>query len=249
MNTLTKILIGLLVAALLAIGVQSWRLQRAHAAERGAAIAEANARARADVTRDVTSQIVAQLGDTLRAVERLIEQVAPKMDAIDRTLQRQSQVVANLGLTVQQLAARGSAPVTERPDGVRLASFTVDSAPYHVTAAVELPPAPARGTIDLRVRLDSASLQARVQCGARGRAGVRDATLLLVTPPWLSARVESVQQSPDVCQTPVDRRSWWTGHIEWGLTVTPGITTLIDEQGTLRKGAGVTVSPLTWRYP
>ena len=69
-----------------------------------------------------------------------------------------------------------------------------------------------------------------------------------MTSAWLNPQANSVTQSPDVCQRPVPLRSWLTGHIEWGLVVTPGLTAMIDKSGTQRVGIGATASLLAWRY-
>jgi len=71
--------------------------------------------------------------------------------------------------------------------------------PYTVHADVALPPAPARGRMDVRVTLDTLSLDVRVSCGVAIAAGVRAATAIVVAPKWARVRLGSVEQTPRVC--------------------------------------------------
>lgn len=152
----------------------------------------------------------AVLADSERAVRRRIVQVAQRADSLDRALgaERAARLRVEAGVAALEASATG------RADTARVAEFVVAEAPYHVWARVELPPAPAEGRMEVRVRLDTAGVEARIACqvggaagaaaaaaaaAAAGAAGVRGAELVLKGPAWLTLRIGAVEQEARVC--------------------------------------------------
>lgn len=197
----TKLAIAAAGALLLLLGVQTCRLAEANERARDNAFRADSAEAVADTSRDVTAQLAKLIGDSVRASELRILQVTPDRDAVDRALARTSATVASLSATVRGLEAvltADTGTTTEDVEGVRRATFTIDSTPYRGTAAVTMPRLPAPASIALDLRLDTARIAPRIQCGAPV-SGVRPASLLVTTPDWLTVTIDSVRSDPNVC--------------------------------------------------
>lgn len=146
------------------------------------------------------------LGDSMQAVSRRVFQVAPKNDALDRALGLQRVAIAALTVQVQALSARvtSAGPVTtDSATGARSATFSIDSTPYHGTAAVWLPVS-GQGTMDLNVALERAAIALRLGCGAK-TDGIRSASATLTGPPWLALELGRVEQTPELCNPTTSR--------------------------------------------
>jgi hypothetical protein len=136
-------------------------------------------KAAGDTTRIVSWRANKVLGDSLKAVERLVIQVPIRNDALDKALNRVSVLETRLNAAIKDLNVKTTGtPVTVNSNDVRTSTFRVDSTPYHAVARVDLPPPPALGSIDLHVRLDTIPLSPRLQCGPAVN-GVRPATILV----------------------------------------------------------------------
>jgi hypothetical protein len=208
------------VVALALAGAFAWqrvKYSRLEAQHRALAMRALNAEAERDTTARVPFAVrdsIRLLGDSLAAVTRLTMQLRGESDLLDRTLKQER--VANQELTarVRELRiaqAPSTGPVAVDSSGVRRASFRVDSTPYHVTADVALPAPPARGSIDLRVRFDSARLTVRSGCLPKNADGVRAARVSLLGPAWLSMVVDRSEQDPEVCNATERVRVPWLG--------------------------------------
>lgn len=188
---------------LVSAAVLGWRLDRANARERTAGLHADSLAAALDSSRAVVlSERDARriLGDSMAAVTRRTFQVAQRNDALDRAQGLDRAAIAELAAVVRALSIKvgSAAPVVVDSQGTRTATFVIDSTPYHGTADVALP-AEGAGSIDLRIRLDTARLGVRLGCGAKGDGGIRSASATLTGPTWLGMELGRVEQSPEVC--------------------------------------------------
>jgi hypothetical protein len=243
---MNRILVAIAAALLAIASIQTFRLSRANAhADSNAARADSIAAA-SDSTRAVGEKALNALRalyrDSVRAVERRVLQLQPKKDAADKALERSTAANASLTARIKQLEAVTSGVVTTGDSNERKSDFRVDSAPYHVQASVTLPPT-GRGTLALRVALDSAVVSLRLQCG-KPVGGYAPATALLVTPIWLSARIDSVRQSPDICNPP-PKRHWYDGR----FTLGPSANMTFERDGTAHVGLGFSAQIALLRWP
>lgn len=178
--------------------------QQVHATE----LAFLNAKALADQTRNVNAQLQNELGTQRNAYERLITQVRRERDAIDKTLQRTTQVLADLQVRFNQLQAQFNAGVTEDSAGVRHVLITnhrpavCDSCvPFTIdTLKAVVPPPPDSATVSITVSIDPFKGQLRIQCSDRIMpGGAREATALMIASNWGTVDFGTLQQDPDVC--------------------------------------------------
>ncbi len=179
-----------------------WRLDRANARARDAGLAADTLAAALDTSRHV--QLSARdsmkiLGDSMGAIGRRAFQLKQRNDALDKAQGLERTAIAELRTAIKELSVRigSAAPVAVDSAGTRTATFVIDSTPYRGTAAVSLPAAGA-GSIDLRIRIDTARLGLRLGCGSSTN-GIRSAAATLTGPPWLGMELGRVEESPEVC--------------------------------------------------
>ena len=183
----------------------AWERERTGAA----LLAASNLAASRDSTREVarTNERVARvLGDSLVLVEKRVQQVAQRADALDRSLGRE-RVARYAVVTVVDSLRRAAAAVVDtgaypHPHEVRAAAFNLRSAPYTIAAHVAIPAPPDSARIQLRIALDPIPIVARVSCAPPDPGGIREARLSASTPVWASVKFGTVEQSPDVCASP-----------------------------------------------
>ena len=189
-----------LVAAVCGAAVQTVRLNEAAMQGTRAALLADTLQAARDTTRTLHMD-VGVLGDSLRVVERRAIQTAQKADALDQALGLERVAREQFTAQVSGLRATVGADTVfvDRSDGERRAAFDLRQVPYRVHAEVALPPAPGRGSMDVRVTLDSLALELRVGCGAANASGVRPASASVVAPAWATVRLDRVEQAPGVC--------------------------------------------------
>jgi hypothetical protein len=206
----SKIYLAALVAILALLAYFGWQLHSARAAARDNAFRADSVAAALDTTRAVNARAQAVLGDSLRGVElRAVQLVSLKVDALDAALRRVSAARFNSTSTIRSIdSVIRTAPVTVSPRDVRQASFVVDSAPFHVRAAVSLPAPPASGKIGISVRVDTARLSYRVQCGKAGASGIRPASVEISGPTWLSTTISGAQTAQNVCNEQQNPSHW-----------------------------------------
>jgi hypothetical protein len=205
-----KYLVAIIIGVLLLFAAGTcWRLKRAQGAVHEQAFKADSAIAAADTTRAVNERAKKVLGDSIRGVERRAWQAEIERNALDKALGRVTQALSNVTFALKELRASGATSRVLESDGVRTATFKVDSVPYHANATVALPPAPQPGRFTLSVKLDPATIGVRVQCGKAKGAGVRPATMTVTTPSWLTAQIDSPQFSPEVCNPEKPRSRWW----------------------------------------
>jgi hypothetical protein len=231
--------VAVVCALALALGVQSWRLRRAHRATAEQALAADTLRAHHDTSRAaaLSARDSARiLGDSLAARARLVLQLRQESDALDRALGQERIARQDLTATVRALRARvpASGPTDEDPEsGDRQAHFDVRSPPYTVSADVRLPPPPGRGDMAVAVTVDPAAIALRLGCGDPNAAGIRAATATATGPTWLALTIGRVEQTPDLCRSPalVERSRglpWWKRYaphvsVGWGGTLAGGV--------------------------
>lgn len=254
MTTGTRVTLLLLLSSVTLLGIQTCRLDRAgKRADSNAARADSIAAVN-DTTRVISGRALTALqklyGDSVRGFERRVLQLQPQKDALDRALERSTTANATLTARVRELEANAtsSGSVTTTPEGDRKADFHVRQEPYTVGASVTLP-ASGPGRMAVRVALDSATIRPRLQCG-QPVGGYSPASVILTTPDWLSVRVDSVQQSPDICNPP-PRRRWYDGRLTIGPSVNVTFVKDTAAAGGYRPnfGFGVSGQLSLWRWP
>lgn len=225
---------ALVAALVLALGVSRCQVTREREARAAAALRADSIDAENDTTRRVLMserERVRLLGDSLAVVERRAVQVPQIQSALDSALGRERILKADLAAVVRESHTVTGGTVTESTDNtratgreadsvavgqvtVRRGSFDVRDEPYTARAIVELPAPPARGSIDLRIRLDTARISVRPGCGAPDASGIRPATVAVSGPVWLGITLERVEQDPSLCRSPalvprgVSRSRW-----------------------------------------
>jgi hypothetical protein len=143
------------------------------------------------------------LGDSITAVTRLAFQIEQERDRLDQALKIQRTAIAGIRVEIASLrtAITSKAPVIESTEGVRSASFTVKEPPFRGSVDVSLPKPPAAGSLKLGISIDPAPIGLRLGCldARSGDNGIRRATAVLTGPVWLKATIDSVSQSPEIC--------------------------------------------------
>lgn len=242
-----------LLALVLVFGVQECRVRKAQRATGQQALAADTMQATHDTSRVVSlspKDSARILGDSLRAVQRMVVQVVQKNDALDNAMRLQRVAMQQLTLAVQALNAHASssAPVTESAEGARVAHYDVRQAPYTVRIDDTLPKPPGRGRVAVGVALDTASVGVRIGCARANPAGIRSAEATVTGPPWLGLRLGRVEQDPSVCQSPAlaapGKPSWWRGLIP-RPSVGYGVARVRDSDGTTNWRDGWTGS-ISW---
>lgn len=202
---------------LLFLAVTGFMLKRERKAHLEQAFRADSVAAALDTTRAVSAKAQQILGDSLRGVERrAVQVVGITPDELDKALKRYSTSIIATIVSIKPLVdVQRTAPVTVDTAGERKATFLVDSAPYHVRAAVALPAPPASGRIGISVRLDSARVSYRIQCGKAKDGGVRPASVEISSPPWLSMGVTNATTEQNVCN-PAPAKGSLLKNLLWG---------------------------------
>ena len=201
----------LALACALTLGVEQHRLHAAQSSAAVAALSASNLLAERDSTRDVANanrRVAALLGDSLRVVQKRAVQMEQRGDALDRALGGERRARYALTAAVDSLE-RSAVAVAGVDTGQvpRRASFTVRQRPYTVAALVEFAQPPDTARMWLRVALDPIPISARVLCSAPDRRGIRSATVVASSPPWVKVRLERLEQSPELCASPALARA------------------------------------------
>ena len=215
---------GIIGVLVLAIAILGWQVSSAKAAARDAGLRADSVVAANDTTR-VAAALRKLYGDSLAGVERRAIQAELSRSSADRLLERIAQANVTMAASIAGLAEHitSTGGTTESPEGVRTATFNVRKEPYTAVATAHLPTPPAAGSLDLNVTLDEARIGVRLQCGVAVN-NIRPASVLVTTPPWLRIRLDSVQQSPDVCNPLNPRHDWWSwANIRARLALGPGV--------------------------
>lgn len=200
-----KITLGITIALLVIIGVQSVRIASLKHKLYEADLATVNAIAERDSTRNVTNQLRGVLAAERAASERYIQQLELHRDALDKALKRASRVMFSMGIRIDSLNARLIAlgkNIHDDSAGTRTATFeNYRKVPFTVQAKVSLPrPNTGVGTLDLTIKADDIWINGRVQCdNKRLASGVRKAVFLIDQPDWTHVSLDSLRQSREVC--------------------------------------------------
>jgi hypothetical protein len=221
MNTIAgKAIVAAFGILLLITGLLSFMLKRERAAHLEQAFRADSTAAANDTTRAIAlsrKDSIRILGDSLRGVERrAVQVVGITPDELDKALKRYStSIIATVASIKPLIDVQRTAPVTVNAQDERKADFVVDSAPYHVKAAVALPAPPANGRIGISVRLDSARVSYRIQCGKAKDGGVKPASVEISSPPWLSMGITNATTDQNVCNPAPAKGSLWK-NLLWG---------------------------------
>jgi hypothetical protein len=247
--------VGVLVvlAALVVLGMAATvYVGRLHDRIAQLALERTNADAERDTTRAVAlsrKDSLRLLGDSLAMVQRLVVQRTQERDDVDKALHQVRVAKVTLEAKVDSLSVRhvaSSAPVRTDSAGDRSASFHVRREPFTADALVTLP-ASGPGALDLSVRLDSASLRARIGCGD-ARDGIRPALVTLETPTWLHATVTNAEQDTRLCNAQLSE-SGPVKHWRPALSFGPSYNVVHLPDGTWRSGWGASVQLAVLHWP
>lgn len=218
MNTLYgKAIVAAFGILLIAVGWLAFDLSRERAAHRDQAFRADSIAAALDTTRAVSARAQKVLGDSIKGIERrAVQVVGITPDELDKALKRYSTSIVSTITSIRPLIdVQRTAPVTVTAQDERKAEFTVDSTPYHVKAAVALPAPPANGRIGISVRLDTAHVSYRIQCGKAKDGGVQPASVEINTPPWLAIGITNATTDQHVCNPQPAKASLWK-ELLWG---------------------------------
>jgi hypothetical protein len=218
---LPMLVLALVAALVLTVRVEELRLAAQRRRAAAALLVEVNRSASRDTTRNVAlenARVARLLGDSLRVVEKQVVQVAQRRDVLDAALGRERAARYAATAVVDSLSrvvAASDSVVRDARDAsreTRTARFDVRQPPYGIAAEVELPPPPDSATMRVRVAVDAIPIEARVSC-IDGPGGAREATVAVETPSWVTVRLGTVAQSPDVCTpaplaTSMRQRAW-----------------------------------------
>lgn len=180
----------------------------------------------------------------LVAEQRRGLQTAQQADALDRALKLERKARAELVGRVAAVATTDTLrPILWPPSTdslTRRFAFSRRQEPYTIVGHVEVPPAPAPGTVRLTIEQDSVPISFRLHCGEPGADRIRPASITATAPEWFSLRIAAVSQDPDVCNPPASGRSWrasWTtlAGLRERLGVWGGVT--IQGRPTVAAGA------------
>lgn len=166
-------------------------------------------------------------GDSIALVQKLVLQIQQRRDSLDRLLRLERRALLSLTATVDSLRAvvTSRGPVTETPEGVRSATFQVDSVPFHGSVSVQLPRPPASGSLALNIGIAPATFNVRLSCGvAPAGSTVRPATVTTSGPNWLTMTLGRLEQDPEICnQATLAKRSGGAPKLGVGCTVGPAL--------------------------
>lgn len=182
--------------------LERWKLRRMERELLAARLEVHNADARADSTRLLMGRAAAAFGQGLAVWQRKFLQERQERDAIDRALNQERVLSANLAVMVRGLREQvvAGAGTRETPEGVRTDAFFVRQEPFTVSATASLPRPPAPGTLVLhRVDVDTARLQFRVGCEPPDARGIRSVAATVAGPPWLPLRLGELSTTPETC--------------------------------------------------
>jgi hypothetical protein len=189
------------------ISIEQHRIQSERGKASIAALETTNAIALRDSTSNVAAtnrRVAALLGDSLRLVRKQVVQAAQVRDALDKAVgdeRRASYAMTARVDPVQRTMSAVVASSTIVPE-TRHADFRLRQSPYTVTAAVVMPAPPDSARLTVDIALDSIPIEVRVACAPPNSAGIRTASIMAVTPRWVAARLDRVEQSPDLCASP-----------------------------------------------
>lgn len=191
-----KLGIPVVFAAIAYIASLQIRVKRAEALAERAAFGRDSTEAAFDTTR----LVLASWRNSARVWQRRAIQTNMKADSLDRALQHRSKARVQLAVQLDSQTAHVTAEVAkDSADDVRSATFHHDQAPYHVTAAVQLPRPPYKASADFTIRTEPLELGIRVACGVTAVDGVRPALVNVVASKWAEVSVGSATYEREVC--------------------------------------------------
>lgn len=225
-----NIAIVMLAALATYAGILFIQRNRARAEARSNSLARDSAEAAASKSAEiaVNERTKRLLGDSMRAFERRTIQAEIIRDVLDKALNRISIARSNVTVTIDTVRASATAPVATDSGDVRRGVFTVREEPVTATATVAMPKPPALGSLDMRFVIDPIRLGVRLQCGEPVR-GIKPASIVVTTPPWMNAQIEGTEQRPELCN-PVLASSSHRGISRWWIPVA-GAASIVGWEG------------------
>lgn len=178
-----------------------------------------------EAVRDTTRRLTLDrsvLHDSLSLYQRRVLQVAQENDSLDRALRVQRKAKAEVTVAIAPIEMQGeSAPTTDSADIRVIAYRNIRRGPVTIDSLfVRSPPLPAPAAMWLWARVEPIPLGIRLQCGLKETDGIRPAHATVRAPRWATARIDSLEADPDVCNPPAF--NWWTDRrtvVAGGLTL------------------------------
>lgn len=149
-----------------------------------------------EAVNDQTRKVNGILADSLTLVTRRAVQLQMRADGTDRALRSVSRVRVGLTATVRDLDAVLTADAADSI-GTRMATLPFRQEPY--TGVISVRMSPTEATARIGIRLDTARLGIRATCSAKKVDGIRQASIYVSSPTWLTVAVDSVSQDRTVC--------------------------------------------------
>jgi len=213
------------------------QLRRAHDSERRLALEASNLHALHDTTVNVARvnpRVASLLGDTLRAYGRRVVQVPPRRDHLDEAAGVEHAGAYVAAVQVKPLDARVTTPHADTTQ------FHIRQEPYTLDAQLAHQPVGDSMTLAVAIALDTIPISLRLGCRDPGAAGIREASVMLLTPPWAAVRFGAVEQDPAICNPAHSaahnagrrRFAWAPIALSVGRTIGPGPSGWTAQLGT-----------------
>lgn len=217
MSKLGMGVVGALIALAVVLPI-AWNREQSITREAG--LVRDSLEAVIDTTRLVE---VSVLHDSLRLYERRVLQVAQESDSLDRALKRERRLKAEVSVAIAPIDMQGTSEPTVDSADVRIMAFrNIRRGPVTIDSLyVRSPPLPAPAAMRIWARVEPIPLGIRMQCGLKEIDGIRPAFATVRAPQWATARIDSLQADPDVCNPAP--HNWWADK----RTVALGTLTLL----------------------
>lgn len=213
---MNKILIGLVLLLTVGLATQTYRVNQATKEIQRVVLIQDSLQATIDTTRIILDNYQ----DSLVVSERRVVQQTQRADELDELLSIERRAKADLSLKVDSLntLVSGTTRTDSGPDTV-VADFEGYTQPYTYSATATIPlNVTLQPSLALQIATDPANIGVRLGCRPSNvREDIKSAVISLTTPSWLTATVDSVSQSPEVCNptlelfedSPPFYKRWW----------------------------------------
>lgn len=191
------LVVGVVVVQTARLAAERKALAEAQAQAHAVILDRENRLALADTSRRLLGDSLRALGDSLALTIRKVQQVSQKATALDSALGQVNKANYALTVRIDSLRVLSEAAVVRHSDTLT-ATFQVEQPPYHVTAGVQLPQI-GTGRLDLGITQDPLPIRVKVACGSDLGFGVRPAFVDVLTPKYVTVRLDSLLQTPEVC--------------------------------------------------
>lgn len=219
----------LIVALVLALGIQQLRIRHLQAKNRGLGLAKVTLEAQLDSTRQLRGKelaaVFAMYGRDHRGWTRLAEQGALEKTALSKELRVTRVVAAHLRLELKGMHAMVQTTVTSDPaDNVRHAEVDTTGERFRAKITADLPRAPLQGRIGIDITMRPIDVELELGCHEKNQDGIRPARAVAIGAADLTVTFGRIRASADVCNPLSNTASggkvpWWTVPAASGITV------------------------------